>query len=124
MPLDFIYSLLQQATAAGSKSTVMSDLRWMIAILGACLLGALGVHAPDWASATLVVLLVIVSFAYVGLYILFALRAPDCLRSEKFTIAKIAIEKSVQGDNLAGFIDPIKESPKLNPPKEPEEPKG
>jgi hypothetical protein len=42
------------------------------------------------------------------------------LRSEKYTLSKLAIEKSVKGDNITGFIDPIYEQRAI-PPKEPKD---
>ena len=39
-------------------------------------------------------------------YCYFMVKSPDALRSEKFTLSKLAIERSVIGDNLTGFIDP------------------
>jgi hypothetical protein len=71
----------------------------------------------------LAVLLVLGCLLYIGAYVYFAWRAPDYLRSEKYTLSKLAIEKSVKGDNIRGFIDPIYEQRAI-PPKEPkDEPK-
>jgi hypothetical protein len=82
MPFDFIHSLFQQATASGSRSTVLADLRWFISIVAGILLATLSLKAPDWIIVLLVGLLVLGCLLYVGAYIYFARRAPDYLRSE------------------------------------------
>ncbi len=43
---------------------------------------------------------------YLAAYIFFMIRSPDALRSEKFTLSKLAIEHSAKGDNLSGLIEP------------------
>lgn len=124
MPFDqFIYSLFQQATASGSRSTVLADLRWAAAIIFGALLAVLTLKAPSWILVFLAVILGAVFLLYFAAYVFFALRNPDYLRSEKYTLSKLAIEKSVKGDNIAGFIDPINEQRALQaiPPKEPKD---
>ena len=121
---EFLRSFLEQATATGSKSTVLRDLRWFAGIVLTTLLAALHFKAPHWVLVCLAGLVGIVSFVYLGAYVYFALRSPDSLRSEKFTLSKMAIERSVVGDNLAGFIDPtiskrVIELPASTPKKEP-----
>ena len=46
-------------------------------------------------------LLVVYVFSYV--YLLFNDR--DALRSERFTLSKMAIERSITGDSLRGFVE-------------------
>jgi hypothetical protein len=38
-------------------------------------------------------------------YIYFAFRHPDALRSEKFTLSKIALEKNLIGDSRVGLLE-------------------
>jgi thiol:disulfide interchange protein len=106
MAIGLIQSFLQQATASGTKSTALTDLRWFAAILASALLIATQTASPPWILIFLAVMLGLVGLTYVGAYIFFAIRSPDALRSEKFTLSKMAIERSVTGDNLAGFVDP------------------
>jgi hypothetical protein len=68
------------------------------------MIGSVIVHAPLWVTTLLSVfagsLLLVFMFAY--LYLMFNDR--DALRSERFTLSKMAIERSVTGDSLRGFI--------------------
>jgi hypothetical protein len=103
----------------------LTDLRWLIFVLLTGLLAAPKLKAPGWVIVLLATAFGIVFLIYLAAYVYFALKAPDALRSEKFTLSKLAIEKSVKGDNIAGFIDPTKElpPPSLSAPKQPEDPK-
>ena len=41
---------------------------------------------------------------FLGIYIYFALTDPDLLRSEKFSIQKMAIQHGFIGDDLTGYV--------------------
>lgn len=102
--IELFRSLLQQATAQGSRSTALNPLAWALGILlSAMLLAARISNLPIWvlwllgcSSAVFVTAFVVAYF-----YLLFTDR--DALRSERFTLSKMAIEKSVTGDSLRGF---------------------
>ena len=116
---DFFHSFLQRANADGSRSTAMTDLRWFLAILVFGLLAAFKYNAPVWILVVLAVLLVSAVLLFMGMYVFFAVRSPDLLRSEKFTLSKMAIEHTLKGDNLAGFLDmpqqlPLAQTPAKN----------
>jgi len=105
MPIELIQSFLQQANATGTKSTVLTDLRWFTFIVISGLLVAIKTSAPEWVLILFSVLLCLVALLYISAYIFFAIRSPDALRSEKYTLTKMAIEHSMKGDNLSGLID-------------------
>lgn len=67
---------------------------------------ALKVDPPNWIIVFIAVILALACLLYLAGYVFFGIKSPDALRSEKFTLSKLAIERSVTGDNLAGFIDP------------------
>lgn len=104
--IELIRSFLEQATAQGSRSTALSPLGWLAAILSSALFGAFIAHAPNWATISIMVALCLSVFMYLAAYIFFMIRSPDALRSEKFTLSKLAIEHSAKGDNLSGLIEP------------------
>jgi hypothetical protein len=124
-------SLLQGASVQGSKSTALGSLIWVIAtLIGAIVpLGYFGASA--WIVASLLVFLGIALAVFFGLYIYFALYNPDSLRSEHYTLQKLAIENRL-GDDKHGFlkadhyvIDMLEPTPKQalevesSPPSEP-----
>ncbi len=121
MAIEFFRSFLQQANATGTRSTALTDLRWFAAIVISALLISLKFNAPDWILYALISLLGLISLIYLGAYIFFAIYDRDALRSEKYTLTKMAIEKSITGDNLSGLIDPEKPPHKQLPPSKTEE---
>ena len=87
------------------------------------LIGCLKAGAPFWVVVLLAVLLCVTFAIYMAAYIYFAVKAPDNLRSEKYSLSKLAIERSVTGDNLSGFTNPALEGhpralPITTPPEE------
>jgi thiol:disulfide interchange protein len=104
--VDIVQAFLQQAAAKGAKSTVLNPLAWLIVILFAGISGGLYLKSPAWLLILIAVFLSLSVGAYLVSYGYFALKSPDSLRSERFTISKMVIEKSIKGDSLVGLIDP------------------
>jgi hypothetical protein len=97
-------SFLSEATAKGARSTALHSLQWMLGILLSALPIVIWAGAPDWLlvgiSGAAALILVLFIFAYVY----FLLKQPDALRSEQFSLSKMAIEKGLVGDNVSGLI--------------------
>lgn len=104
--VDFVRAFLEQAFARHSRSTVMNPLAWLIAVLLAGVSACVVSHSPQWLLILLGVFLSASVLIFLSLFIYFAFKSPDLLRSEKFYLTKMAIEKSVRGDNLTGLVDP------------------
>ena len=95
--------LLQQANIGQSRSSVLNPLQWMLVILvfgiGICLL----FHAPTWLVVLFAVMVALALALFLLAYVYFARVNPDALRSEQFSLSKLAIEKGLLGDSLAGL---------------------
>jgi hypothetical protein len=118
-------AILQQAATRSSRSTILTSLGWAMAILGSIWLGSIWVHASLFERLPIELLLIADVVAYLLAYKYFAVRNPDFLRSEKFTIQKMAIERNLVGDTLAGVIEvenamPIVSAPDQKSLPEPE----
>src|SRR5688500_8790137 len=101
--VEAIRAFLHHATARCSKSTLMPPLAWLIGILTSGLICAAAWKAPPWLLVTIAVFLgCSVTLFLVG-FGFFALYNPDALRSENFYLSKLAIEKNLIGDNIAGL---------------------
>lgn len=100
-----IHQFLEKADARGARSTVLRPLGWLVFLLFAGLVVSLPSSPPEWLLRLLAVLLVIAVAVYLAAFIFFALKDPDALRSEKFTLSKMAIERTLTGDTLKGFVD-------------------
>ena len=117
--IELMRSLFQQASAHGSRSTALNPIAWAFATVLSALIGSILVHGPSWVTAVLAVfaatLLVVFIFAYLYLMV----KDRDALRSERFTLSKMAIEKSVMGDSLRGFREvEIEQQPMIVSPAE------
>ncbi len=97
------FSVLAQSQASGSRSTALAPIHWVLVIVLAAYLSAsmLGtaVGVINLLGVVFVVAFSIVCFAFI--FLLFKDR--DALRSERFTIDKLRIEKGVLGDTVSGF---------------------
>lgn len=103
MAIEIVKQFLQQASLQGSRSTVLSPLGWLAATLLAGWIGLLWRQAPHWVIVLMAVLLCLCIALYLIAYVYFMTRTPDALRSERFTLNKLAIEKGMMGDNASGF---------------------
>jgi hypothetical protein len=61
--------------------------------------------APGWALISLAGFLGVTVATYLISYVIYAIKNPDALRSEKYTLSKMAIEKNLIGDSTAGLIE-------------------
>jgi hypothetical protein len=108
--IELIRSFLQQASSQGSRSTALNPLGWALAIVLTALLGASVAHLPPWILSFLVVFASVLIAAYLVAYFFLLVKDRDALRSERFHLSKMAIERSITGDNLAGFLEPEKQT--------------
>jgi hypothetical protein len=101
---DQLIQILQQALQRNTKSTVLKSLGWLIALLLAATVFASRYGLDKWLVILFAVLDCIAIVVYIGFFIYFAFKNPDLLRSEKFTIQKMAIQHGLIGDDLTGFF--------------------
>ncbi len=96
---EMIRAFLSQASSSGSRSTALQPLGWLSGILTSGLAIAAYWKAPEWALIALCGFLGATVLIYLVSYIVYAVKDPDALRSEKYTLSKMAIEKNLIGDN-------------------------
>lgn len=98
-------SLFSQANAKGARSTALHALQWMIPSLvsGEALLVWAG--APQWTLVLIGVAIGSVIFVFLFAFVYLLFKDRDALRSESYSIAKLAIEKGMIGDDLLGVIE-------------------
>lgn len=101
--LDTFRDSLDKTLPLGTRSTALQPLAWLSGILTSGLVVAATSSAPTW------VLICIASFfglsvsVYLIIYVHFARKNPDALRSERYTLSKMAIEKDLIGDDKSGL---------------------
>lgn len=125
MPIE-LQTFLQSAFSQGSRSTVLKPLAWIISILSASTISSFSFRAPIWVGTMFGVFSGLSMLLYLVAYVFFAWTDKDSLRSEKFFLQKMAIEKGFIGDDMTGYIkivDPLsgKATPELPEPSKEDE---
>lgn len=98
-----ISQLLQHSGASGARANGMQPLIWLLGLLLTATLASFSL-ATFWISIVLTVITVIAFFIFVYVYVYCLHKNPDFLRSENFSIQKMAIEKRYFGDSTSGLI--------------------
>ena len=104
--MSVVRQLFQESDAKGTRSSGLRPLQWILGTLITGLLGSVWLKAPEWVTASLTVGVGVFLLLGVYAYIYFMIKNPDFLRSEAFTLHKMAIEKGLIGDNVSGLIEP------------------
>jgi hypothetical protein len=102
--IELVRSLLQQASAQGSRSTAINPITWAFATVLSAVLGSIAVHAPASITIALSVFAGVLLVTFIFAYVYLLINDRDALRSERFTLSKMAIERSLTGDSLKGFV--------------------
>ncbi len=106
---EFIRAFLEQATARGSRSTALKPLGWLVAMLLPATLASYIFDSPSWLGLTLCIMTCVSVATYIGSYFYLLCKDRDALRSERYSIQKLAIEKGLYGDNIMGTVDLIED---------------
>ena len=99
---NLIKAFLEQASAKGTKATVLKPLGWMMLILVSSTLSSFYFNTPKWVGYLFGGFSAITMLLYLVAYLYCLLTDKDSLRSETYSIHKLAIEKGFFGDSLVG----------------------
>lgn len=114
-------ALREQMHASLSRSDILRALIWPIGILMTGIVGLVGTGAPHWLLVLFSALFVGGMMLYGGAYLYCLINDRDSLRSETYTLHKMAIEHGIYGDSRTGLIEPgDPQLPRIPPPPEPE----
>src|SRR5260370_28984511 len=105
MAWHLVTDLLQQATAQGSRSTVLRPLGWLLTISGAIAIASIEFKADTWVLIIFVTICALTAALYLGAYIYCLIVDRDALRSETYSIQKLAIQKGSIGDSATGLLE-------------------
>jgi len=118
--LQLVSMLREQMNATLSRSDVLKPLAWLIGILAALTAVLAAAKAPEWLLVWAAGSLVCTIVLYGAAYTFCLLKDRDALRSERYTLHKMAIEHGVYGDSRIGLIEPDPNTPKLIEPSKEE----
>ncbi len=98
----FIKDLFQQAEVRVSRTHILRPLMWAMPILFGVAFVGYRVGAPALVCLTIFIISLICAGLFLFIYVYFAFKNPDLLRSEDYLIQKTIIEKGLMGDNQRG----------------------
>ena len=112
--IEQVFAALSRSSAAGSRKTALAPFQWLLAlILSALLVASSQTGLENGPVVTLLLWFAGITFGMTclaALYLLF--KRPDFLRSERFSIEKLMIERGIVGDTMSGFsrveIQPVR----------------
>ena len=107
LPHKLTSAFWERAQEQGSRSTVLRPLGWLIALCGSGLLGAAalaGYHPVLTSMFGIAFGLSVSMYLFAYAYCLF--KSPENLRTERYSIQKLAIERGFVGDAMAGIFRP------------------
>ena len=96
--------LLARSDSSGSRSTILKPITWFISILIVGFTTLVEIKASQWIVALFFLLIIVTVGVFFYAYIYCLHKDRDALRSEKFTIQKMAIEKGFVGDDISGIF--------------------
>jgi glucan phosphoethanolaminetransferase (alkaline phosphatase superfamily) len=108
-----IKSFLEKNSASGSKSTILAPLAWLIGICFGALIVLISINAHTNYTYIVLGIILLAAFLFFFVYIYCLFKDRDALRSEKFTIQKIAIQRGIYGDNIVGKLEDKSDDIKL-----------
>lgn len=102
--MDIFKHMAHQANSFGSKSSVLSCLIWALGTLLMALTGSIVFNADMFIKIGIFLLIVLIIIVMVisFLFCLFTGKT-DVLRSEKYNISKMMIEKQSSSDSVTGI---------------------
>ena len=101
-----ITSLLERASGEGTRSTILRPLSWLLGLCSVAAIVGASYGAPTWLTwlfgiaAGVTILLFLVTY----IYCLWSGKT-DLLRTEKYSLTKLAIERGFVGDSKTGIIE-------------------
>lgn len=103
--ISLIKAFLEHASAEGTKATVLKPLGWMTLIVISATLSAFYLKSPKWLGVLFSIFTCLTMILYLFTYIYCLFKDKDALRSETYSIQKLAIEKGFIGDSISGVFE-------------------
>lgn len=92
-----------QSKETASRSDALKPLVWPFGISLTACIGLTATHAAVWTIGIAGVFACAFALLYIGAYLFFLFSNPDALRSESYTLQKMALERGLVGDSDSGF---------------------
>ena len=101
---EILRQFIEGTRAKGARSSVLHSLHVAIGLTFGGFMVSIWLDSPKWVLQFLGLILALLFLLYICSYIYLIRTDKDALRSESFTLSKMAIEKGLVGDDLTGLI--------------------
>ena len=101
--VDPFFAYLSRANASGSRGTALAPLHTMFALVLAAFLTSIHIMAPRPVLVLFGILCLVAFVLECGAYMYLLRYDRDALRSERFTLEKLRLQKGLMGDSVSGF---------------------
>ena len=108
-----IREFIRAADIGRSRSSILNQLQWTIAILIAGIVAFQVAHAPTWLSVFLAIVLGLDAAVFLTAFLYFMLKRPHSLRSESFDYKITELMQRRTGEMEAGLYEEISASSDL-----------
>jgi len=105
MPELGFLKVFAQAAARGTRSSALRPIDWLLLLQLGSLLGSLYLDAANWIVIFFVFSSALSFSLYLFTYVYLLFKDRDALRSETYSLHKLAIEKGLIGDSISGLIE-------------------
>jgi hypothetical protein len=106
-----LQEILRRSTADASRTNALHHLQWTLGAFLVLLVGAGSYGVAQWVLYLLATGVVVSLISYLATHFYFMVRNPDALRSEKYSIQKMAIERGLYGDSEGGMREALLPGP-------------
>ena len=113
MTTQLFRQFFEGASTKEVRSTALHSLQWGMGLLLSGIPVALFAGSPKWLLIVLASCLGIMFLTFIGSYLFLLAKDRDALRSEQFSLSKMAMEKGLIGDNVTGLIEEYENVRKL-----------
>jgi hypothetical protein len=102
--MEWLKAIFEVATLDHARSTTLRPLHGALIITTIALLFEIGLGAPEWLLIITTICFSVVLLSFLTAYFYFMVKNPDCLRTERYSLQRMALEQNL-GDSISGVIN-------------------
>ena len=100
-------TVLRSAWGQSHRTSALRPLTWFVGLLLTALLTSIHIKAPEWLTIALFVMTSIAGVGYLIAYFYLLFVDRDYLRSERYYLEKMPIERGLIGDNQSCLTEEL-----------------
>lgn len=102
MKISSLTELLRKSAISGSRSTILQPNIWLLTLVSIILFLLVFTDAPDYLIYIFTGIFILGVFVFFGVFVYCLFTDKDAIRSEKYSLSKLAIKRGIYGDSATG----------------------